>query len=78
MKALYRGYRISVRREKTLGGGDSIFYFAEREPDGFMPIGAAADGSRTLRDVMEHVKAEIDAQLVEDDPFGEKAWREDG
>lgn len=71
MKATYRGYEISVTREKCLGGWSMIYYSIVRSEDGYVPVESFEDSGHTVREVVGHMKERIDNELAEDDPWME-------
>lgn len=71
MKATHRGYEITVTREKCLGGWPLLYYSVCRIEDGWYAVDSFEDSGHTVRELVGHMKARIDAELAEDDPWME-------
>lgn len=71
--ANYRGYEINVTREKCLGGWALLYYSIFRVSDGWLALDSFEDSGHTVRELVGHMKARIDAELAEDDPWMEAA-----
>lgn len=76
MKTTYHGYEIEVNREKCLGGWDLLYYSIIRLEDQWIVVDSFEDSDETVRDMIKHMKARIDNELAEDDPWMERAERE--
>jgi len=66
----YRGYEINVTRERSLGGDMLLYYQVVRNSDGWFALDSFEDSDHTVRELVGHMKARIDAELEEDDPWG--------
>jgi hypothetical protein len=73
MKTLYRGYEISVRRERSMGGDDLLYYSIFRMRDGYECTSGFTTDSSSAPEYTAHMKDRIDAELSEADPWGERA-----
>lgn len=72
MKVDYRGFEITVTREKCMGGWDQLFYSIFRKSDLYECTSGFSEGSDTVDEYIGYMKERIDAELKEDDPWGEK------
>lgn len=73
MKVKYRGYEISVERDKCLGGWEQLFYSIYRESDGLECVSSFEDSSETVRNKVKQLKERIDNEHLEEDPWMENA-----
>lgn len=73
MKTSYRGYEIEVHREKCMGGWENLYLTIMRESDGKYVEDSFTEGSDTVPDFIGYMKERIDAELADEDPWGEKA-----
>jgi hypothetical protein len=73
----YRGYEIEVKREECLGGWPLLYYSVYRIEDGWCAIESFEDSDETVRDMVGHMKARIDNELAECDPWMEQAEFDD-
>lgn len=73
MKSRHRGYEIDVHRGECLGGWSLLYYSVIRESDGYIAVESFEDSAETVRDMVKNMKARIDAELAEDDPWMERA-----
>lgn len=71
MKVNYKGYEIDVRREKCLGGWSMLYYSIFRESDGYECASSFSDCTDTVQDYIGYMKERIDAELLDEDPWGE-------
>lgn len=71
--ASYRGHRIEVSREKCLAGYSLLYYSVYREGDGYECLCSFEDSAEKVRDMVGYMKARIDDELADPDPWGEKA-----
>ena len=72
MKIIYRGYEIEVRREPCMAGYKLLYWSIFRESDGYECASGADDTDDTVRDTIGYLKTRVDAELQEDNPWGEK------
>ena len=56
----YKGWTIDVKRDMAMGGWESVYYYAMRDSDSWIPIDSFTSGAETVRDVMQQVKDMID------------------
>lgn len=73
MKSTHRGHTIEVRREECLGGWPLLYFTIIRDSDGYFCEDSFEDSEETVRDKIKQLKARIDAELEECDP-----WEEEG
>lgn len=71
MKAVHRGYEISVTREKSMGGELLLYYSIFRISDGFECTSGFTYDESAVHTYIGYMKERIDAELKEDDPWGE-------
>lgn len=71
MKVSYRGYEIEVYREESLGGWENLYWSIFRESDGYEADSGFSTGSDTVRDFVGYMKERVDAELADDNPWGE-------
>lgn len=76
MKVLYRGYEITVTKEKSLGGWTQTYYSIFRESDGYECLCDFEETSDTVQQSINHMKDRIDRELKTPDPWGEIADEE--
>lgn len=72
MRAIYRGYEIIVTREECLAGYSLLYISVFRLSDGFECVADVEDSGETVRSMIKYMKQRIDAELKEEDPWGEK------
>ncbi len=75
MKVTYKGYQIEAKREKCLGGWTLLYYSVFRVSDLYECLSDFSYGEDTVRDWIKMLKERVDAELLEGDPWGEKASR---
>lgn len=73
----YRDHTIDVRRERCLGGWDRLYFSVYRDADGYCCVEDGTDGEDTIPYFVKLMKAHIDDALASDDPWGERAYREE-
>jgi hypothetical protein len=74
----YRGHTIDVKRDRAMGGWQSIYYSIFRESDSYeCTSGFSAEDRTPVRDFVKHMKERVDAELAESDPWMENADRDD-
>lgn len=71
MKTIHREHEITVTREQALGGWTQIYYSIFRASDGYECASGFCDCSETVHEFTEHLKARIDSELAESNPWGE-------
>lgn len=72
MTTIHKGHEITVTREKSMAGYDMLFYAVFRVSDGYECTSGFSDSSETIKEFTGIMKERIDAELAEDDPWGEK------
>lgn len=72
MKCVYKGHEITVTRERSMAGYSMLYYGVFRQSDGYECTSGFSDSSETVKEFMEIMKERVDAELAEDDPWGEK------
>jgi hypothetical protein len=75
MKVFYKGYEITVTKEKCLGGWVQTDYSVFRTVDGFECTSGFEDTSDSVRETIQYLKERIDAELKTDDPWGESSYK---
>jgi hypothetical protein len=73
MKVFYKGYEITVTKDKCLGGWTQTDYSVFRTADGYECTSGFEDTSDSVRDVIKSLKERVDAELKSCDPWGESA-----
>lgn len=73
MKTSYRGYEISVSRERAMGGWDNLYYSIFRESDQREMVSNFTTGSDSVSDYIRYMKERIDAEHAAADPWEEAA-----
>lgn len=73
MKAIHRGHEIDVKRSRCMGGWPMLYYSIFRISDGHECTSGCTTETSTVRAYVGYMKDRIDAELAEDDPWGEKA-----
>jgi hypothetical protein len=76
MEKSYKGYTITAKRERSLGGDILLYYSVFRDSDGYECVTNFTTGDDTIRDYIRYMKQRIDAELASDDPWGEKAYND--
>jgi hypothetical protein len=76
MKIDYKGFEISVEREKSLAGYDMLFFYIMRKSDTWFLVDSFEDSEETIKNKIEHMKETIDDYLknpedYEDDDLGD-------
>jgi hypothetical protein len=71
MKAIYRGYEIDVRRERSLGAGILLYYTVVRESDGFICVDGFEGSDTPVREMIKYLKVDIDDSFLVDDYWNE-------
>jgi len=77
MISKHRGHTIEVRREECLGGWPMLYYSIIRDSDGYFCVDNCSESDDYVRDWIKGLKVMIDAELEEDDPWGEHSRRLD-
>lgn len=72
MKTVYRGYEIDVRRSRCMGGWPMLYYSIFRVSDGYECTSGFTEDTSPVRTYVGYMKERVDAELAEDDPWGEK------
>lgn len=70
MKVTYRGYEITVTREKCLAGY-GMLYTTIYDSDGVERVCMVEDSGEKVRDQIRYMKQRIDAELASDKPWGD-------
>lgn len=73
MIAKYRGYEITVDRDKTQAGWDAMFLCVVRLSDRRICLEEPYYGSESVREMVGCMKRRIDNEHATDDPWLEKA-----
>lgn len=73
MKVNYLGHEIDVKRERSLGGQQMLYYSIFRVSDGYECTSGCTEDASSVLEYIDHLQARIDAELADDDPWGEKA-----
>lgn len=63
MKVNYKGFEINVKREKSLGGWNMLYYYVMEKDSGFMLIDNFSDSDETVRDQIKYLKEVVDRYL---------------
>jgi hypothetical protein len=71
MKLIYKGHEITVTRERSMAGYSMLYYSVFRESDGYECDSGFSDSDDTVKDFVDMMKERVDAELAEDDPWGE-------
>lgn len=71
----YRGHEIEVSREPCMGGWPMLYYSIFRASDGYECTSGFTEDQSSVKEYMGYMKERIDAELAEDDPWGERADR---
>lgn len=69
MKINYKGFEISAHRARALGGWDNLYFYIERQSDGWFMEDSFTTGSDRVRDFIGYLKERVDNYLK--DPTGE-------
>lgn len=72
MKVVYRDHEINVRRERCLAGYALLYFAIFRVSDQYECASGYEDSDETVRGMVRHLKARVDAELAEPDPWGER------
>ena len=73
MKVVYKGHEIEVTSARTLAGYDGLSYSIFRVSDGYECTSGFTEDTSKVRTYVGYRKKRIDAELADDDPWGEKA-----
>jgi hypothetical protein len=72
MKAAYKGHEIDVKRERAMGGWQSIYYSIFRQSDRYECMsGFSAEDRTPIAQFMRLMKERVDAELAERNPWME-------
>ena len=72
MKATYRGFTITAKRERALGGWENLYYSVV-SPTGRFVVDSFTTGDDTVREYIGYMKERIDAELADDPEWGTKS-----
>lgn len=75
MKVRYRGFEIDAHRAKSLGGESYLYFSIFRVSDWYECESNFSTGTDTVRTWIKLLKERIDRELLDEDPWGEKAQR---
>lgn len=64
MKVKYKGFEIEVKREKTLGGWEQVYYTSKRLSDGWYLTDSFSDDEDALETHIQCLKEEVDDFLA--------------
>lgn len=76
MKVIYKGHEIIVTRERSMAGYTLLYYSVFRQSDGYECTSGYEDSNEKVKDMVGIMKERVDAELAEDDPWGENAANE--
>lgn len=65
MRVKYRGHLIDVKREMCLAGYELLYIYIERLSDGVCIEATRYDGAETVREMIQHMKGRVDAEIEE-------------
>ena len=65
MTVTYKGFEISARREKALGGWLNLYFHVMRVSDGWFMVDSFTEGSDKVRDFIGYLKGRVDAYLAD-------------
>ena len=71
-KVSHRGHEITVTREKSMMGEETLFYAIFRESDGFECTSGHSSGDESVGQMVEIMKERVDNELAEEDPWCEQ------
>lgn len=71
MTSTYRGHRITVERSKSLAGWEMLFWSIFRVSDGYECDSGFSTSADTVRDFHASLKERVDAELADENPWGE-------
>ena len=63
MKINYKGFEINVKRGKSLGGWDNIYYYIMRISDGWFLCDSFSESEDKIRDFTNDLKNIVDDYL---------------
>lgn len=63
MKVTYKGFEISAKREKALGGWLNLYFYIMRLSDGWFLCDSFTEGSDKVRDFIGYLKERVDNYL---------------
>lgn len=69
MKVIYKGFEIEAKRERALGGWLNLYFYIERQSDGWFMEDSFTEGLDKVRDFIGYLKERVDRYL--EDPTGE-------
>jgi hypothetical protein len=69
MKTIYRGHEIDVKRERCLAGYALLYYSVFRVGDWYEVTSGYEDSAETVRDMVGHMKARVDAEIADGETF---------
>lgn len=73
MKAIHRGHEITVTRSDCMAGYSMLYYGIIRLSDGWECTSGYTEDASTVRQYVGYMKERVDAELEDEDPWGEKA-----
>lgn len=76
MNVSYKGHKLTVTKEKSLGGYNLLYYSIFRESDGYECMSGFENTVDTVRTLVKAFKERIDNELKEEDPWMEKARKQ--
>jgi hypothetical protein len=75
MKTIYKGHEIDVRRERSMGGDELLYYSVFRLSDGYECVSSFTTGGDTVKEYIGYMKERIDAELADPDPWCEESGK---
>jgi hypothetical protein len=60
VKIDYRGFELSAKRERALGGWDNLYFYAMRKADGWMMEDSFTSGDDTPKTYIDILKGRVD------------------
>ena len=73
MKISYRGHEIEVKREQCMGGWPLLYYSIFREREGYECLSGFTEDTSPVRTYIGYMKERVDAELADQEPWGEAA-----
>lgn len=73
MRVVYRGHEIDVKRERCMGGQALLYYSVFRLSDSHECTSGFTEDTSPVSTYVRYMKARVDAELADADPWGEKA-----
>jgi hypothetical protein len=71
LREVHRDHEILLSREECQGGWELLYYSIFRQSDGYECDSGFTEDESDLPTYMGYMRDRIDAELAEDDPWGE-------